>query len=174
MYWATEKYGRGGVWFCFWGGFVSFVKVEIMNYLEKVCDVNKVWVYMLCSICGFFQPVGVLILWLFIFVLVDLVTGIWASLVEGRFMTSEGLRKTITKLFFYFLTITLAEGLDKYMVCWGGLAKMISAILCGIEFYSVLENFYRITGHRSFKILTQFTIKKIQEKTGVDIEETNK
>lgn len=142
-----------------------------MEWIQKICDLNKIWAYLFCLVYSFFQPVGALILWLFLFVFIDLVTGVWASLIECHFMTSSGLRKTIVKFFFYFLTITLVEGIDKHMVCWGGMSKIVSAVLCGIELYSILENFYRITGHRSFKILTQFTVKKIEEKTGVCIDD---
>jgi phage-related holin len=143
----------------------------MMNYLEKICDLNKVWAYLACSLLTFLEPVGVLVLWLFIFVFVDLATGIIASLKEGKYMTSSGLRKTAEKFFYYFLSIFLVEGMDKYMIGWGEMTKIFSCLLCGVEFYSILENFYRITGHRSFKILTQFTIKKIEEHTGVKIDE---
>lgn len=142
-----------------------------MDYLEKVFDVSKVWAYILCSIVAFFKPVGIFVLWLFIFTLIDLVIGVIASMREGKYMTSSGLRKTSEKFFYYFLTIFLIEGIDKYMVGWGGMAKIFAGILCVVEFYSILENFYRITGHRSFRILTQFTCKKIEEKIGIKIDE---
>ena len=143
------------------------------EYIEKVCDVNKIWAYMICSIYSFMEPVSTLLFWLFIFVFTDLITGIICSLKNGKYMTSEGLRKTVIKLTCYLLAITLTNAISVYMLDWLDFTKFMAALLCGIELYSIFENFYKITGHRSFKILTQFTIKTIEEKTGVNISEEN-
>lgn len=143
------------------------------GYFQKVCDINKIWAYAICSIYGFIEPVSTLLLWLFIFVFVDLISGIVVSLKNGKFVTSEGLRRTIIKLTCYLLAVTLTNGIGVYMLNWLDMTRFMAAILCGIELYSILENFYLITGHRSFKLLTQFTIKTIEEKTGVNISEEN-
>lgn len=141
------------------------------DYIEKVCDINKIWAYMICSIYSFLEPVSTLLLWLFIFVFTDLITGIIVSIKNGKFVTSEGMRRTIIKLTCYLLAVTLTNGISVYMLNWLDMTKLMTALLCGIELYSIFENFYAITGHRSFKILTQFTIKTLEEKTGVSINE---
>lgn len=141
--------------------------------IEKICDINKVWAYMICSMYGFLSPVKYLLFWLFIFVLVDLITGVICSLKDGKYMTSEGLRKTIVKLVCYLLAITLTNGISVYMLEWADFTRFMTALLCGIELYSIFENFYIITGHRSFKILTQFTVRTLEKNTGVNIDEKN-
>ena len=114
-----------------------------------------------------------MILWLLIFIVVDLVTGVHASLLEGERMSSHGLKKTVLKFVMYSTAVFLLQGIDQYMIVFAncGLANIGATLICGIELYSILENFYRITGNKVFKILTQFTLKKIKDETGIDIEE---
>lgn len=54
------------------------------------------------------------------------------------------------------------------------LAKIGCTLICGIELYSIFENCYRITGNEVFRVLTQFTVLKIKEKTGVNIDENKR
>ena len=141
------------------------------EYIVKICDINKIWAYMICSLYSFFEPVSSLLLWLFIFTFTDLITGVICALKNGKYITSEGLRKTIIKFTCYLLVVTLTNGISVYMLDWIDFTKFMTALLCGIELYSIFENLYIITGHRSFKILTQFTIKTLEEKTGINIAE---
>ena len=141
------------------------------DYFEKVCDINKIWAYMICSLYSFFEPVSALLFWLFIFVFTDLITGVIVSIKKGIYVTSEGLRRTVVKLTCYLLAVTLTNGIGVYMLNWLDMTKFMTALLCGVELYSIFENLYAITGHRSFKILTQFTIKTLEDKTGVRIDE---
>jgi len=141
--------------------------------MEKILDANKVWAYIIAGTIGFFEPLWILMLWFLIFVACDTITGVWASIVERKIITSNQLRKTIVKLFLYSMTIILCHAIDVSMIVFVelGLARIVSAIICGIELYSILENCYRITGNKVFKSLTQFTLKKIKDKTGVELEE---
>lgn len=139
----------------------------------KYFDIDRTWAYIVASVISFFEPINALILWVLIFILVDMITGVWAAYKEGDIITSHGLQKTIIKFLMYSTSIILLQGIDMYMLtfveCY--LAKIGCTIICGIELYSVFENCYRITGNEVFKILTQFTSKKIEEKTGVQINE---
>ena len=141
--------------------------------MEKVLDIHKVWAYSIAGMLGFFEPLWVLMLWFLIFVTCDAITGISASIKERQIITSNKLQKTIRKLVMYCMAIILTHAIDMYMltIIDLGLAKICSSIICGIELYSIFENCYRITGNRVFKILTQFTLKKIENETGIDIKE---
>lgn len=143
--------------------------------MEKVFDLDKVWAYTVMGTIAFFEPLWVLMLWFLVFVACDTITGICASIKERQIISSNKLRKTIVKLMMYSMTIVLCHAIDKSMITIVdiGLAKMVAAIICGIELYSILENCYRITGNKVFKVLTQSTLKKIKEKTGIDVEEDN-
>ena len=139
--------------------------------MNKVFDIDKIWAYMAVGVISFFEPLAVLMLWFFIFVACDMITGIGAAVKERQIIESNKLRKTIYKLFMYCLTIVLVHAIDVYMITiiHLGLAKLCATIICGIELYSILENCYRITGNQVFKVLTQFTLKKIEKETGLKI-----
>ena len=141
--------------------------------MENVFDIDKIWAYIIASTISFFEPLWCLLLWFFIFIACDFVTGISAAIKERQIITSNGLSRTIKKLLMYTMVIVLVHAIDKDMlvVVDLGLAKICATIICGIELYSILENCYRLTGNRVFKILTRFTLKKIEDETGVNLEE---
>lgn len=137
----------------------------------KYLDIDRIWAYLGAALIGFFEPIYVVLLWMFIFILADMVSGMYASLKEGKILESHKMQKTVVKTITYSTSVILLHGIDMYMLtimdC--GLARIGATIICGIELYSILENFYRATGNVCFKVLTQFTLGKIKEKTGVDI-----
>lgn len=139
--------------------------------MHKVLDLDKIWAYVSAAIIGFLAPIQVLFLWLLIFIIVDLITGVCASWNEGKIITSHGLQRTVLKFINYATAIFLLHGIDVYMVVFAELylARIGCTIICGIELYSIFENMYRVTGNEVFKILTQFTKKKIKQETGVDV-----
>lgn len=138
----------------------------------KYLDADRIWSYIAASLLGFFEPIYVVILWMLIFILADMVAGMYAALRSGDHLRSHEMQRTIIKLNMYVTSVILLHGLDSYMVtitdC--GLARIGATIICGIELYSIFENFYRATGNKVFKVLTTFTLSKIKEKTGIDIE----
>lgn len=141
--------------------------------MVKIFDVHKVWSYLIASILSFFEPIGVTILWMLIFILADMASGIYASFCKGDKITSHKMQRTVVKFLMYTGSIVLLEGLDVYMVTFASLnlAQIGATIICGIELYSIFENCYRATGNIVFKALTQFTSKKIKDNTGVDVDE---
>ena len=127
------------------------------------------------GIAAVFAPIQALLLWVAIFVIADLVTGIAAAKKRKELLSSNKLRKTVDKLVWYSLAITLAFGLDEKVLVFVPmfLANGMAGICCGNELYSIFENAYTITGNRVFWILTQFTNKKINEVTGVETNEVH-
>ena len=141
--------------------------------MGKVFDIDKIWAYCITGTMAFFEPLWVLMLWFFIFVAVDMITGISAAIKERQLIESNKLRKTIYKLFMYCTVIVLVHAIDTEMITLVnlGLARICSAIICGMELYSILENCYRITGNTVFKVLTQSVLKKVENEVGVDLKE---
>lgn len=141
--------------------------------MGKILDIDKIWAYCITGTMAFFEPLWVLMLWFFIFIACDTITGISAAIKERQIIESNKLRKSVKKLCMYCMTIVLVHSIDSYMIIVVdlGLAKICASIICGIELYSIFENCYRLTGNRVFKILTQFTLKKIENETGINIEE---
>ena len=141
----------------------------------KFLDIHRIWSYLIASILGFFEPIGVLILWSLIFILADMATGIYASFCKGELITSHKMQRTIVKFIMYSSSIILLQGLDVYMVTFAdlNLARIGATIICGIELYSIFENCYKATGNIVFKALTQFVRTKTKEVTDTDIGENN-
>ena len=137
----------------------------------KYFSLDRLWSYLITSIIAFFEPVGVVLLWMLIFIFADMLAGMYASLREGKHLESHKMQKTVVKVITYSTSIILLHGLDTYMITFleCGLAKIGATIICGIELYSILENFYRATGNEVFRVLTKFTLKKIKDHTGIDI-----
>ena len=143
--------------------------------MVKIFDINKIWAYLTASIISFFEPIGVTILWMLIFILADMASGIYAAYCRGIRITSHKMQRTVVKFLMYAGAIVLLEGLDVYLVTFASLnlAQIGATIICGIELYSIFENCYRATGNIVFKALTQFTSKKIKDTTDIDIKEDN-
>lgn len=137
----------------------------------KYFSLNRIWSYIAASLLGFFEPIYVVLLWMFIFILADMLAGMYASLKEGKHLESNKMQKTVVKTITYSTSVILLHGIDTYMLIFAGcgLGRIGATIICGIELYSILENFYRATGNEVFRVLTQFTLKKIKDNTGVKI-----
>lgn len=140
--------------------------------MHKIFDIDKIWAYIASSLMAFFEPIEILVLWMLIFIVSDMITGIHASLTEGNPIQSCKMQKTVHKFLLYSMTIVLLEGLDRYLFDLMDLhlANIGATIICGIELWSIMENCYRITGNRVFKVLTQFTLKRIKDETGVELD----
>lgn len=132
---------------------------------------NRFIYYVGSAIAGFFAPIQMLVVWTAVFILIDLVSGVWAAKKRGELLTSRKLRKTIDKITWFSLAIILCFILDTKILTFKVLylANGIAGLCCGNELYSIFENAYQITGNRVFWILTQFTNKKITEATGTDL-----
>lgn len=137
----------------------------------KFFDIHRVWSYMIASILGFLEPIGVLIIWTLIFILSDMATGIYAAFCKGDLITSHKMQRTIVKFIMYSSSIMLLEGLDVYLITFAdlNLARIGATIICGIELYSIFENCYKATGNVVFKILTQTVKKKVEQETNIEV-----
>ena len=49
------------------------------------------------------------------------------------------------------------------------LARLACTAFCGLEIYSTMENLYDITGLEAFKYITQLSVRKIKDATGVEL-----
>jgi hypothetical protein len=139
----------------------------------KYLNLDRIWSYLIATLGAFFEPISVLIGWMLIFIISDMITGIYASYCKGQKITSHKMQRTVIKFLMYGGAIMLLEGFDKYFITFAelSLSKIGATIICGIELYSVFENCYKATGNIVFKVLTQFTKKEVEEKTGVHIDE---
>ena len=137
----------------------------------KYLSIDRIWSYIGASLLGFFEPIGALIGWMLIFIISDMATGIYAAYCKSENITSHKMQRTVVKFLMYGGSIMLLEGFDKYFITIAdfGLARIGATIICGIELYSIFENCYKATGNIVFKVLTNWTKEKVEEKTGVKL-----
>ena len=113
-----------------------------------------------------------------LFEAVDFVTGIVKSYVltkrEGRHFAFESIKawRTIYKFVFILVGICMAEALDATISEERlRLANFFTAFCCGVEFWSFLENAAAISQHPVFRWLKKFMKIKVEDTTGVDLDE---
>ncbi|MDR2886335.1 MAG: phage holin family protein [Rikenellaceae bacterium] len=128
------------------------------------------------SLLALLAPVRPLIICALVFVAIDFVTGVAASYKRARRagepwgFESGKAWATVAKLAFVMGGIVLAWLIDVYILDFLNLnlAKLFTGFVCGVEFWSYLENAAEISDHPVFRWLRQFMKKKFYEKIGAD------
>lgn len=88
---------------------------------------------------------GVLIATL-ILIALDTFTGVWRAKVRGEKITSNGFRRTITKIVAYNLAILTGFVIQTFMIPAIAITSLIAAAIAVTEGKSILENLSEITG----------------------------
>ncbi len=123
------------------------------------------------SLLALMAPVQGLVICAVIFVTIDFVTGVIASHrrasragVEWSF-SSRRAWDTALKLVLVMAGIILAWLLDSVVLTFVELhlAKIFTGFVCGVEFWSYLENAADISGHPIFKALRKLLKVKVDE-----------
>lgn len=118
---------------------------------------------------SFFAPVGPLLIIAMAFVAVDFLTGVLADRrkvrrtgAEWHFESHKAWR-TITKLSFVMAGIMLAWMLDSLLLPLVDmrLANIFAGFVCGVEFWSYLENAATITGDDHFSTLADMVRSRL-------------
>jgi phage-related holin len=123
------------------------------------------------SIVALLVPVQGLIVCAVIFVGIDFVTGVIASRCRARRaglmwrFSSRRAWNTVTKLIFVMAGIALAWLLESVVLTFVELhlAKIFTGFVCGVEFWSYLENAADITGHPLFTALRRLLKKRVDD-----------
>ena len=134
---------------------------------------DNIFKYMIASLTGIIStlaPIEPLIMCAAIFTSIDFITGILAdrqrTLRANRewVFKSKKAWRTIIKLCFIMAGITLAWLIDSFLIPFKplNLAKIFTGFVCGVEFWSYLENASEITGYPIFNAFTQFMKKNIK------------
>lgn len=115
----------------------------------------KQWLLTLgISIAAVFAPVQHVMLVTLAMISIDLVTGILAAKKQNIPVSSAGLRRTISKLFIYELTIAMGFLVETYMT--GSLipiVKIITTFVGITELKSCMENLDTINGSSLLKAI---------------------
>lgn len=130
----------------------------------------------LTGIFALFVPVQGLVLCAAAFVATDFVTGVVASRCRARKaglpwrFSSRRAWDTVLKLVFVMAGIALAWMIDSIVVTFIELhlAKIFTGFVCGVEFWSYLENASDISGQPLFRALKKLLRKRLDRVTGGD------
>lgn len=120
------------------------------------------------GIASFFAPVGPLVLCAVLFVGVDFVTGVLADRHKVRAVggvwafESRKAWHTVTKLSLVMVGIIMAWLIDAMLLPFMELrlANLFTGFVCGVEFWSYLENASAISGHDLFRSAADFLRSK--------------
>ncbi len=126
------------------------------------------------ALVSFTADVHTAMLGLLICIVVDTITGFIAAPYRGERRESRKLNNLVKKIITYFSAALLLLVVEKlvfptYLVNEIQLARIAFMVFSMLEVYSCAENARDITGLRIFEIITQLSVRKIQEKTGIDI-----
>jgi len=98
-------------------------------------------------------PVHAVMITMVFLIVVDFITGLYASYKDKITISSERIGHTISKFFIYNLVILASYFLEKYIVNEVPFLKIIAGFIAITEIKSILENFNRIYGVNVFKAL---------------------
>ena len=125
-------------------------------------------------------PLTGVIITVILLIVVDFITGSYASYVKKTPIKGKRIRNTISKFFIYNLVIISAYFLEKEIVSEIPFLKIIAGFIAIAEIKSILENYNKIYGINPFKALINFfavsglkeTIRQISEDTNKKTNET--
>lgn len=119
---------------------------------------------------AYLAPIWMVVFVIFIFVLVDFITGILASYKLGIPVKSKNMRATVTKLLCYFITIVLAFFIQKEIIKyeWFEIMNIVAGLITLAEFKSITENMEVLTGNKIFTKIFRTISNIFKKKTEVD------
>lgn len=138
------------------------------------------WVFgVVAAGIGWLSDIHALLICSLVFVAIDFVTGVWASrirakragkLAEWGFESGKAWR-TVYKLCFVMFGIILAWLIDSYVLNFLNLklANLFTGFVCGVEFWSYLENAAEISKHPIFKWLKKYMKDELDKGLRADI-----
>jgi len=119
-------------------------------------------------IIAYFTPIREIVHVMLIFLTIDTISGIWASIKAKQKFESRKLQKTILKFLWYTVAVMLAWMMEKtFSLGWANLASITGGFICFVELKSIFENITRITDDYVFlkilKIIRRIGSKYINE-----------
>lgn len=102
------------------------------------------------------SPVNSIMTTMVFLIMVDFITGSYASFKNHIAIRSSRIGHTISKFFIYNLVILAAFFLEKYIVSEVPFLKIIAGFIAIAEIKSILENYNAIYGINPFKALINF------------------
>lgn len=144
---------------------LKWVFSHIYNFISGII---ALLIGYLAPLMVYLEPLEKIITVMMIAIAIDFILGVIASLKEGRGIKSRRLMRTLYKVFFASVLISLVYSIDTEMGMIE-LHKVIAWVFSGFELWSILENLARLSNLKIFKSLQKIMSDTIQDKIGVDI-----
>lgn len=99
-------------------------------------------------IISFMLPIASTLMLISLFLIADLITGIWKARKKGEIITSKRMSDTIAKIALFSLSVVCLHGLETQFSALGfiHITQIGSAYIAIVELKSILENVSEITG----------------------------
>lgn len=118
--------------------------------MDRILKWTDLLILMILSV---FAPIKGLIITTALMIAVDLLSGILAARKRGEAITSAGLRRTVSKLFVYEVSVCMSYLAEHYMTTLLPFVKMSSTMIAIVEMKSIYENMNTISGNDIFQSL---------------------
>lgn len=131
---------------------------------------NKVLTYIENTglvILSMLLPIKPLIITVGFLIFLDLISGVWSSVKQGKKITSAALSRTVSKLFLYNMSIVGGYFIEKHFL-EGAIpaARIVASVIGMVEFKSFLENTNVILGIDITKeIIARLSSKNVGSKS---------
>lgn len=145
--------------------------MEVLKWL--LAHIYNLISSLVIAAAGYFSPIKGVIHVMVAAIIIDLIVGIFVAKKRGIGIKSGKLWRTVYKLLFAVVVVSLAFCLDKEMGIIE-IAPFIAWLITGFEIWSILESASKISDHKIFRLLKTFMKDKIKDVTGVDIKEDEK
>lgn len=122
------------------------------------------------TVC-FFMPLKFAFIALLSVVIMDLLTGLWASRIRKVSISSRRLRMSIRKMLGYFEIILLLFIIEKGFDFDFGSYRFVGGFICFVEFISIMENTAIISGNNIFLSIIKLIRGKAEANYGEVIDE---
>jgi len=110
----------------------------------------------------FLVPIQATMLSIGVLVLLDLITGLWAAHKNGEVITSQGIRRTVSKTLAYQMAVIASFIMEQQFLMGIPVVRVVSGLIAVTEFKSLMENITKITGLDFMKeMIGKFQGKKI-------------
>jgi hypothetical protein len=108
------------------------------------------------ALLALLAPIHSLMIATGVLIFMDLFTGLWRAIKVKEPITSNGLRRTVTKLLAYQLAIITAWIMQTYlMVDFIPPVKIVASVIAITEAKSILENLSKISGTDLWSLLLE-------------------
>ena len=142
-------------------------------YISKAWDsVSKSTVCAIAAIFAYLQPILIIILCCLIFIALDFIFGyIVSRKYDKKKIESNKLWKSVHKVVEAVVGITCAYILDTTIITSIDLhaVEVVAGIICGTEFWSLLESFSELSPGGPWKILKTVIKKKGEKYLDIDL-----